>query len=1193
VANGVNETAFFRYVERTSASALASRPVPLDFLIRCFRRGDLPETQVELYQRGCLSLCEEAEHRIETGLQPALSAAERLAVAKRIAACTIFSTRPALLFGRDDLDVAADAIRLSELAGGQERVGMSVVEVTEKTLRDALDTGLFTSRGAKVLGWAHHTYEEYLAARYLSDSGLTPEQILPLVVHPDDPDRKLTPQLHGVAAWLAVLHPEVLAHVIEHEPELLLFSDVVIERDDDRARLIDELLRRKRAQQLARIDVLAYPRFRKLAHAQIGRQLRSVLMNNEEPDELRRLAADIAEYTECSILIPELTQIALDPTEAVEVRTDAAGAVARIGDQAERAALKPLLEGPSDSRQERWLIRLALKAAWPHALSADDLFGYLGPNRRRLGTVGDDFTLVQHIRETLTTEHLGSALQWVLGRVRALPEGPTIKLGDALQRLEDAIVVRAWRSDNEHVATALAEVAVEKIRRYEPFVARDDLDDEDVSDHALMSDVMRRRRFASFLLPALAASANPISTWLLFEKTQYLQAEDLPWLIDRQMTIPRRPEEWSFEAHALLRLADLTNPSTFDALWKAAKHNPALAERMTGISAAVPLTSEEAKQARAYYAATSSAARAKRRATAPKRQPDSATRIAQWLNVLDKQPCAYWRLIDEMARSTDAYANSMNLDVDTFPGWMAADGDTRHKTIVAAERFLRECNPDADSWFGTQQFALSAMGGVRALTLLKTAAPERFALVDADVWKKWTPALLGIPNNDSTVPLLAHAYRHAPDEVVRRLQQHVRANEAYVAHKLSDILDDTIVGALIAVAREEAMPDESLTRLLEPLLHNRDARLFAEEFVRETLRDGERNRAAAVAATLLLDVPNESWDAIWPLIATDAAFGRAVIELAVNRDHFQAAPVYTLDEARVADLYLWLTCEYPPEHDPGREGVYTPDTRDKISSWRSRCLDSLKRRGTRGACDALRRLATAKPEQTYLWPLVVEAESKRREKSWQPTSVATLRELLRDRTRRQVRSDTELAEVVIESLRRLQQRLQSETPAAFDLWNTSPFKPKSENEVSSYIARFLRDDLAERGVIIAREVEIRASASQGSGERTDIHVDVSVDIDRHVQRFSVIVEVKGCWNRGVHGDMTGQLARRYLRDNTSVTGIFLVGWFHCPTWESSDYRKRACSKEVTAVASALESEAATLRGEGFDIRPFVLDCSLR
>jgi hypothetical protein len=198
-----------------------------------------------------------------------------------------------------------------------------------------------------------------------------------------------------------------------------------------------------------------------------------------------------------------------------------------------------------------------------------------------------------------------------------------------------------------------------------------------------------------------------------------------------------------------------------------------------------------------------------------------------------------------------------------------------------------------------------------------------------------------------------------------------------------------------------------------------------------------------------------------------------------------------------------------------------------------------------------------------------------------------------NRTRRQVRSETELAEVVVESLRRLDEKLQGETPAAFDVWNTSPYRPKTENEFSNYVARHIRDDLKGRGVIIAREVEIRPSASPRSGERTDIHVDVAVDVQGQGQTFSVIVESKGCWSRGLHSDMTDQLARRYLRDNATRTGIFLVGWFHCSIWDSADSRKSDCNADPMALTAMLASEAAALRADGFDIRPILLNCSLR
>jgi hypothetical protein len=726
-ANGIDEATFFDYVRRTGASALASRPVPLDFLIRCFRRGELPSTQIELYESGCLALCEEFEHRAETGLQRPLSSEQRLAIAKRVAAATIFSTRSVLLFGSDDLDVPKQAVRLNELTGDSERAGPLTVEVTETALRDSLDTGLFTSRGAKTLGWAHHTYEEYLAARCVSDSSLTPEQMLPLIVHPDDEQRKLTPQLHGVAAWLSALDRDIFEYVVQHEPESILLSDVVVERDEDREAVVAELLRRKRLQQLARIDIVEHPKFRKLAHVKIAEQLRPILVDTTEPVELRIFAAEMAKYTECSVLVPELTEIALDRTQFPTLRVDAAMAVERLGSEKERAALKPLLNGAAKTQQEKSLVRLAVRATWPHALSTEELFAFLGPNRKRVGTVDDDYILVDNIRRYLTDNDLLPALQWVLRRVRSSPEVPSFRLPGALPRLEEQIIMNAWNSDDELVAAALADIVVEKIRRWESLVSKDDRHQGNATDAHLMADATKRRRLATFLLPAVARSRlKVISPWRILEKTPYMQPDDVPWLIQRQASVPHTPEEAKLEANLILFLADLTDPSTLALVFDGAKHNSVLQERLEALCAPVALDSEEAREDREHYSEMQELSDRRKRDRAERAKP--VRHVDEWITKSEQEPCAFWRLLQEMARTDDdGYANSMNLDVQTFPGWIETGDATRRQTIDLAERFVRECDSNAESWFGTQQVALSAMGGVRALTLLQAAAPQRFA----------------------------------------------------------------------------------------------------------------------------------------------------------------------------------------------------------------------------------------------------------------------------------------------------------------------------------------------------------------------------------------------------------------------------------------------------------------------------------
>jgi len=69
--------------------------------------------------------------------------------------------------------------------------------------------------------------------------------------------------------------------------------------------------------------------------------------------------------------------------------------------------------------------------------------------------------------------------------------------------------------------------------------------------------------------------------------------------------------------------------------------------------------------------------------------------------------------------------------------------------------------------------------------------------------------------------------------------------------------------------------------------------------------------------------------------------------------------------------------------------------------------------------------------------------------------------------------------------------------------------PKNETYLSRYVARFLREDLIGAGVVINREVEIRA------GELTDILIDLPIqqlpngDQRPHVR---LVIETKGSWH---------------------------------------------------------------------------------
>ncbi len=208
---------------------LAAKPVTLRLLLNLFHKGKgrLPSTQTELYARGCRLLGEEtSQNYIDAGVKGNLTSSERMMVAARIAAITIFGQRSAIWTAADFGDLADEDVKIEELCGGFEMADRGRFEVNASAIEETINTGLFLSRGENRMWWAHQTYGEFLAAWYLFKLQMPLEEVLKLIVHQGDAEGKLVPQLHETAAWIAGMRPDVFHEIMRREPKVLLISDV-------------------------------------------------------------------------------------------------------------------------------------------------------------------------------------------------------------------------------------------------------------------------------------------------------------------------------------------------------------------------------------------------------------------------------------------------------------------------------------------------------------------------------------------------------------------------------------------------------------------------------------------------------------------------------------------------------------------------------------------------------------------------------------------------------------------------------------------------------------------------------------------------------------------------------------------------------------------------------------------------------
>lgn len=228
---GFSPDDFFREVGQKEIVPLAIKPVTLGFLLNTYRRhnSQFPSNQrlYELYLEGCKLLCEEVNSsRRASNRRGDLNSDQRLIVAARIAAITIFANRFAVWTEVDQGDVPTEDVVAQKLCDGYENANDREFEIKEAVIEEVLDTGLFSSRGLNRMGWAHQTYTEFLATWYLVKHEVPLSQIRLLILSFEDPEQKLVPQLHETAAWLASMRLDFLQEIIKTDPDVLLSSDI-------------------------------------------------------------------------------------------------------------------------------------------------------------------------------------------------------------------------------------------------------------------------------------------------------------------------------------------------------------------------------------------------------------------------------------------------------------------------------------------------------------------------------------------------------------------------------------------------------------------------------------------------------------------------------------------------------------------------------------------------------------------------------------------------------------------------------------------------------------------------------------------------------------------------------------------------------------------------------------------------------
>lgn len=1019
----IDTNSFLKELYQKNIVSLAIKPITLRFLINTYRNhnGQFPENKKlhELYLDGCRCLCAEPnDNRLESKLEGNLDIEQRLIVAARVAAVTVFANRFAIWTYKDQGDVPEEDVLLRKLCGGHEICEEKEFEINKEVIAEVLDTGLFSSRGEKRMGWAHQTYAEFLAAWYLVQHQISISSILEIFTSPEDPHHKLVPQLHETAAWLASMRDDVFQEILKTDPDVLLHSDLVNMDDSAKEKLVESLLKLFNEEKLI-YSYRIHP-YKNLKHSRLLDQIQPFICDITKSEAARMVAINIATACHIKDVQESLADITLDSQQPPSVRIIAADALSYLGDETTKARLKPLALAEINNETEESLKGYSLQLVWPNHITVEEIFESLTqPLSKSIGGAYADFVareLAQHLQVT----DLKVALRW-LAKQKTRQD-----LHYPFRELSDRILFKAWNYlENKEILKEFTKIVSFRLQKRDKLFELNSEEGKVYFDQLLSEDDEKRRQLIEEILSTIPESEqNPL--WLSgFSRysTPIVLEKDLLWLIERLQVsdsehiqkLYAKLLEWKLE----IKIYRRGNPILWqevDALLEASQNNEILKEVLLPYIKPVDLDcwkaeKLKAKQEQAIFQELQQSENYQNAVQKIAQQQ----RIIALLNQFESgQVDVWWYICQEMALepTNPNYSNDcMGLDITEFPGWKDAEERTKTRIIEAAKIYIEIGDPRNQEWLGTNEIH-GAFSGFKALQLLLETTPRFIDNLSRDNWKKWTPIILDFRNFSSQVDnkyrqeLIWKAYLNASDEFIRVFeilmdQENKNFGYIYINRIIHPFWDKNLEKSILTKISDDKLTAKSLEILLKDLLvhQNREAKRFAESLISLTSinNEAERKKAIVAARTLMLYTADASWSVIWPIIQQDSEFGKEVLESVSYAIKHEGSLEKSLKENYIADLYIFLIKQYPDhesiELDNSQnnqlKGIQTRiiNSQDSINMWRDYIPQRLKERGTPEACEALRKIMRELPQlQDQLQGRLLEAEALARRKTWQAPS---------------------------------------------------------------------------------------------------------------------------------------------------------------------------------------------------------------
>jgi len=1219
-AHTIDTEAFETAVERAEAVALASLPVTLGLLLRLWQAGEFTAAAgrgIELLEKGCRLLCAENWDPTRSTYQQA-DPERRFRLAAQLALLMVGSGRQQLT--DDETDNGRQRLRLRDVTDEPLLFADKAAPIPDHAaVRELVEhCGLFvaTATGSR---WVHPVFADYLAAWALHQAAIPPAQLRNLL-RAEAPEAGLVLALRDLGVWLAALSPTFATDLIQLDPLTAIRADVVASTDAQRTDLTERLLELTAARHFYPQRAEAY--LSRLAHPGLATQLEEVLRQPGTPIEAQWLAYKIAASCRVCELVPLLLQQALDATLLTSLRTEALKTLHALASLAECRPLRSLLANlPADDQDDEfrgWLLRLL----WPQEMTVRELLPLLSARRNTSFYGAYHFFLdpasPNGLRAGLTPAALPTLIYWLVRRPnRALPTANH----ETIKAVRTSVLRVGWETTADSRTLAWLALGLRRwITRHEvAFIPTQAL-----PRHRVLARWVQRRQLPAawdltYLFPAGYVRAGQDAT----SRQSLVDTADIEFVLDqlRQTTHLATTDRLFGTALQLLHRLAANHDPTFQTNF-AALYTLATTRNLDAGRDWVWELEEEATQ---YFRNSHlEEQRAHQEQNRRARQQNRRARQAQQWN--RRTPYLLWRLTDPtrsnpvpawryarwlLLRSGNGQHNPYQIEVTGGFAWQLADPRLQTRLTDLAWRVMQVAPPQLPTRQPHNSFATEQAVPLAALLLCQTECPQRLANWPAAAWQPWLRAILyGFLAEEQRRELFAVARLYHRRTVLRQVTgeadfwaQLTAESHGYVRlnQLLREIPDPVLwrlaLGGVMRGHWPLSFSQQVLAQLLQ--LGFRPAELFREALFTQarTAPTWHILTFTALRTELEQAASAATWWPAWQrLLGLGLETARVLLQRLDGTPSWIAPLPADLSDEQLSELLRWSVLDLGISEENGPDDWrHHRRGRVRLRTFRNTIAKRLAERATPVAWNALRELAEQLAYPSWLAYHVDEARETYSRRSWQAPAPAQLLDFLRHAARRWPQSSADVLDLVLESLDRLQARLQGEPARAQDLWQQVAAqtgyrivrgnKVVIENRVTDYVQGFLNDDLERHLFSTQREVQLRAAAGGQRGQELDLYVQ-AVPLDtqgrpRVGERLLVFIEAKHHDNSEVATALQAQLVNRYLRQHEARTGLFLVYW-----------HKPGAANELAALRQQLSQQAAQASADGLLLKSYVLDIRL-